>query len=354
MNVAAVEFGFLFGSVVVIEDIFRLPGVGSLVLVGIINRDYPVLLAGALTITLFVLVVNLVVDIGGRVSRSAARQGKQGMIAAVTDFDWHRWRLVIVGGVIIGAILIGALFASLIAPYSPFDLDVAAMLQGPSAAHWLGTDELGRDVLSRTIYAAQISMQVAFIAAGVGLVFGTLIGVVAAYFGGWVDLVLMRFMELLFSFPAILLAVVLMASLGTSIFNAMIAIGIVFIPGFSRLARAATEVVLREQYVEAARAVGHEPWAHPLPRDPAQHPRAAAGRGGGRLLLRDPAGIGAVVPRARRAAAGPVLGQHAEHRARLHVAGAVAQHRAGHGDLPDRARLQLCSATGCATSSIRI
>lgn len=178
------------------------------------------------------------------------------MIAAVVEFDWRRWRLVITGGVIIAVILIAALFAPLIAPYSPFDLDVATMLQGPSQAHWLGTDELGRDVLSRIIYAAQISMQVAFIAAGVGLVFGTLIGVSAAYFGGWVDLLLMRFMELLFSFPAILLAVVLMASLGTSIFNAMIAIGIVFIPGFSRLARAATEVVLREQYVEAARAVG--------------------------------------------------------------------------------------------------
>jgi peptide/nickel transport system permease protein len=178
------------------------------------------------------------------------------MIAALADFDWRRWRLVTTGGAIIGLILISALFAPLIAPYSPFDLDVAMMLQGPSAAHWLGTDELGRDVLSRIIHAAQISMLVAFTSAGVGLVFGTLVGVSAAYFGGWIDLVLMRFMELLFSFPAILLAIVLMASLGTSIFNAMIAIGIVFIPGFSRLARAAAEVVLREQYVEAARAVG--------------------------------------------------------------------------------------------------
>jgi peptide/nickel transport system permease protein len=172
------------------------------------------------------------------------------------DFDWRRWRLIITGSVIIGAILFAAVFAPLITPYSPYDLDVTMMLQGPNSAHWLGTDELGRDIFSRTIYAARISMQVAFIAAGVGLVFGTLIGVVAAYFGSWVDLVLMRVMELLFSFPAILLAVVLMASLGTSIFNAMIAIGIVFIPGFSRLARAATEVVLREQYVEAARAIG--------------------------------------------------------------------------------------------------
>lgn len=179
------------------------------------------------------------------------------MTAAVSSrFDWRRWRLVVTGGVIIGAILFCAIFAPWVAPYSPYDLDVNYMLQGPNAAHWLGTDEVGRDVLSRAIYSARISMQVALIAAGVGLIFGTLIGVTAAYFGGFVDLVLMRFMELLFSFPAILLAVVLMASLGTSITNAMIAIGIVFIPGFARLARAATEVVLREQYVESAHAVG--------------------------------------------------------------------------------------------------
>lgn len=179
------------------------------------------------------------------------------MTAAVSArFDWRRWRLVLAGGFIIGVILVSAIFAPWVAPYSPYELDVSAMLQGPSAAHWLGTDEVGRDVLSRVIYAARISMEVAFIAAGVGLLVGTLIGVLAAYFGGLLDLLLMRFMELLFSFPAILLAVVLMASLGTSILNAMIAIGIVFIPGFARLARAATEVVLREQYVESARAIG--------------------------------------------------------------------------------------------------
>lgn len=171
-------------------------------------------------------------------------------------FDFHRWRLVIFGSAIIGIILICAIFAPWVAPYSPYDLDYMAMLQGPTATHWLGTDEVGRDTLSRVIYGARLSMQVAFIAAGIGLICGTLIGVTAAYFGGIVDLVLMRLMELLFSFPAILLAVVLMASLGTSVLNAMIAIGIVFIPGFSRLARAATEVVLREQYVESARALG--------------------------------------------------------------------------------------------------
>jgi peptide/nickel transport system permease protein len=149
-----------------------------------------------------------------------------------------------------------AVFADSVAPYSPYDLDVATMLQGPSATHWLGTDEVGRDELSRAIFAARISVEVALVAVGVGLIGGTIIGIFAAYFGGWIDLALMRLMELLFSFPAILLAVILLASLGTSILNAMLAIGIIFIPGFSRLARAATNGVLRQQYIDAARTIG--------------------------------------------------------------------------------------------------
>jgi peptide/nickel transport system permease protein len=170
--------------------------------------------------------------------------------------NWRRWRLLAIGGALVGLVVFCAVFADVVAPYSAYDLDVASMLQGPSAAHWLGTDEVGRDVLSRAIHAARISVKVALVAVAIGLVGGTVIGIIAAYFGGWIDLALMRLMELLFSFPAILLAVILLASLGTSILNAMLAIGIIFIPGFSRLARAATNDVLRQQYVEAARAVG--------------------------------------------------------------------------------------------------
>jgi peptide/nickel transport system permease protein len=174
----------------------------------------------------------------------------------VTHFSWRRHGLLLLGSLLVVMVLGAALLAEIIAPYSPYDLDVASMLQGPSAAHWLGTDELGRDVLSRSIFAARISVQVAMVAVAVGLLGGLIIGISAAYFGGWLDLLLMRLMELLFSFPAILLAIVLMASLGTSTLNAMIAIGIIFIPGFARLARAATEGVLRQPYIEAARTVG--------------------------------------------------------------------------------------------------
>jgi peptide/nickel transport system permease protein len=177
-------------------------------------------------------------------------------LPAPSRFNLRRHALLTAGSILVGLVLLLALAAPLIAPYSPYDLDVSKMLNGPSAAHWLGTDEVGRDVLSRTIFAARISVEVALVAVGVGLVGGTLIGTIAAYFGGLLDLALMRLMELLFSFPAILLAVVLMASLGTSILNAMIAIGIIFIPGFARLARASTHTVLHQQYIDSARTVG--------------------------------------------------------------------------------------------------
>jgi peptide/nickel transport system permease protein len=182
-------------------------------------------------------------------------QGKNDM-SILSQFNWVRHGLLTIGVFIVGLVVVAALTAPIISPYSPYDLDVTMMLQSPSADHWLGTDELGRDVLSRTIFASQISIQVALVAVSVGVIGGTIIGVLAAYFGGLTDLVLMRLMELLFSFPAILLAIVLMASLGTSILNAMIAIGIIFIPGFARLARATTVEAMQQQYIEAARSVG--------------------------------------------------------------------------------------------------
>lgn len=169
---------------------------------------------------------------------------------------WRRYRLLIIGGLMVGLVFFAALFAPWITPYSPYDLNVSNMLLPPNPDHWLGTDEFGRDVLSRTIYAARISLQVGIVAVTVGLLGGTVIGIAAAYWGGAPDLMMMRAMELLFSFPAILLAIVLMAVLGTSILNAMVAIGIIFIPGFARLARVSTQKVLRQSYIDAARTIG--------------------------------------------------------------------------------------------------
>ena len=138
----------------------------------------------------------------------------------------------------------------------PYKLDVMQMLEGPNDNHIFGTDELGRDVFARTIHAARISITVGFISVFIGAVGGVIIGVISAFKGGFVDFLLMRFMEVVFCFPAILLAIILMANLGTNIINAMLAIGIIFIPGFARLTRATTYNVLKEQYIDSAICLG--------------------------------------------------------------------------------------------------
>lgn len=167
-------------------------------------------------------------------------------------------QLTLAGAGTVCAIAIAALLVPWIGA-SPYDLDVTVMLAPPSAEHWLGTDELGRDLLARTLHAARISLAVGVVAASIGFLFGTAIGILAAYAGGWVDAVLMRAMDVVFTFPAMLLAIVLMASLGTNVMNATLAIGIVFIPGFARLARISAVTVLRQEFVGAARAVGAGP-----------------------------------------------------------------------------------------------
>ena len=170
--------------------------------------------------------------------------------------NWRKYGLLIFSLPVVVLLFCASAFSSFLAPYDPYYLDVMHMLEGPSSGHLFGTDELGRDVLSRTIYASQISIVVGLIAVAIGMTGGTVIGITAAYFGGLIDNLLMRLMDILFSFPAILLAVILMASLGTSILNAMLAIGIIFIPGFARLTRAVTQTVQRQQYLEAAICIG--------------------------------------------------------------------------------------------------
>ena len=170
--------------------------------------------------------------------------------------NWRKYGLLIFSLPVVVLLFCASAFSSFLAPYDPYYLDVMDMLEGPSSGHLFGTDELGRDVLSRTIYASQISIVVGLIAVAIGMTGGTVIGVTAAYFGGLIDNLLMRLMDILFSFPAILLAVILMANIGTSILNAMLAIGIIFIPGFARLTRAVTQTVQRQQYLEAAICIG--------------------------------------------------------------------------------------------------
>jgi peptide/nickel transport system permease protein len=146
--------------------------------------------------------------------------------------------------------------ATLVAPFDPLAMQPAVRFQGPSLAHLFGTDEYGRDVLSRLIFGARISLEVGTISVGISLVIGAILGLVAGYYGRLIDMLLSRLMDILFAFPAILLAIALMAVLGSDIRNVMLAIGIVNVPIFMRVARASTLTVRNTPYVEAARGCG--------------------------------------------------------------------------------------------------
>lgn len=167
-----------------------------------------------------------------------------------------RGRLARAGAVAVVAYAAVALLAPLIAPYDPYSMQVDHVLAPPGLHHWFGTDSLGRDVLSRVLYGARISLGVSVLSVTIALVAGTAIGLCAGYFGRWVDGTLSRLVDLMFSFPDILLALVVIAILGGSLVNLTLAIGIVYTPIFARIARGAVLVVQRADYVEAARATG--------------------------------------------------------------------------------------------------
>jgi len=152
--------------------------------------------------------------------------------------------------------VVGAVFAPLLTPYDAITLDPPARLQGPSAEHWLGTDQLGRDTLTRILYGGRVSLAVAGASVVVALLIGGALGVLSGYFGGWLDTVIMRITDVLLSFPAVLLAIALIAFLGAGFTNLVLAIGIVYVGPFARVARAAVLTVREELYVEAARALG--------------------------------------------------------------------------------------------------
>ena len=168
------------------------------------------------------------------------------------------------------AVLVGvALAAPWLAPDSPTEQHLSNTLAAPSSAHWLGTDDLGRDVFSRLLYGTRVAIYASFLAVGLAVLLGLPLGILAGYAGGWLDEVLSRMIDTLLSFPAIVLAIAVTGALGIGLTNGMIAVGIVFAPQLARLARARTLVVRQELYVDAARCFGastlHILWRHILP-----------------------------------------------------------------------------------------
>jgi peptide/nickel transport system permease protein len=169
-------------------------------------------------------------------------------------------RLAAAGLIILVLLLLVAVFADQLARYPINATDVTRRFAPPSADHWFGTDDLGRDVYSRVVMGSRVSLQVGAVAVGISLVVGTLIGLVAGYRGGWLDAAAMRTMDVLFSFPVVLLAIALVAVLGPSLRNTMIAVGIVFTPIFARVVRGSVLSVREELYVRAVRSLGASDW----------------------------------------------------------------------------------------------
>lgn len=158
--------------------------------------------------------------------------------------------------VVIALYVLMAILAPWIAPYDPLAQSYFKISAYPSAENWLGTDQFGRDVLSRLIYGARNSLLLGLIAPVLAAVIGTALGVAAGYFGGWIDRIVTRLVDLLLSFPELLLAIIIAAALGGGFWNVVIVLTIAFVPGFARVSRAATLSVREEPYIEAARSIG--------------------------------------------------------------------------------------------------
>ena len=162
----------------------------------------------------------------------------------------------VVGLVIVLLVVLLSLFPHVIAPYDPIATDVTVSNQAPSAEHWFGTDQFGRDLLARVVHGSRVSLSIGFIAVAFGLVVGGILGAIAGFFGGAVDNVIMRLCDVFLAVPMMLMAIVIVAALGASMVNLVIALAISCVPTFARIVRSAVLSVRDMEYVEAARAIG--------------------------------------------------------------------------------------------------
>ncbi len=165
-----------------------------------------------------------------------------------------------VGGLIVLILIIIAIIAPILTPYSPTEMNVIDRNSPPSRDYIFGTDRFGRDQFTRIVYGARVSLQVGMISVGIGVLSGLLLGLLAGYYRGILDSIIMRFMDLLLSFPAILLALVVITVLGPDLTNTMIAIGITYIPVFTRIARGSVLSVREDEFILAGRAIGLNDW----------------------------------------------------------------------------------------------
>lgn len=171
-----------------------------------------------------------------------------------------RRKTAVIALIFILFMVIVAILGPMMAPYDCSAPDYSAMLQGPSAAHWWGTDEYGRDLFSRMLVGTRLSLSVALVSVIIGTVIGTVLGLMAGYYGGIIESIVMRGSDILFAFPDILLAIAVVAILGPGIINVIIAVAVFTVPSVARLARSATLTVKESLYIEVARSLGCKDW----------------------------------------------------------------------------------------------
>ena len=172
---------------------------------------------------------------------------------------WKRFkrnRLAAAGGIVVLMLFIIALFANVLSPYDPSDIDRKHILEPPSQSHPLGTDDLGRDVLSRMIFGSRISLSVGFVAVGIATIIGMIVGAISGYYGRWADSIIMRFIDIMLSIPTFFLILAVIAFIGPGIWNIMIVIGLTSWMGVARLVRAEFLSLKEREFVLAARALG--------------------------------------------------------------------------------------------------
>ncbi|MEV0698661.1 ABC transporter permease [Saccharopolyspora sp. NPDC050389] len=165
-------------------------------------------------------------------------------------------RLAVFGVVVLGLFALVAVLAPVLAPFDPYAQDLGGRFQPPSGTHLLGQDELGRDILSRLLFGARVTLSAGLLSVALATVAGTAIGLLAGYRGGWFDAVLMRLMDILLAFPSVLLAIMIVSTLGPGLGNAMLAVGIVSVPQIARVVRSAVIGLRDSDYVQAARSMG--------------------------------------------------------------------------------------------------
>ena len=174
--------------------------------------------------------------------------------------SWLRYRNLAIGGCIVLVLLLTGLLAPLLAPHNPYEQNLSITFQPPGASHLFGTDEYGRDMLSRVVYGARLSLLEITASVGMSLVIGVPLGLFAGYVGGFTDQAVLWVIDILYAFPGIVLAILIVAILGPGLFDTLVAISVFNIPVYTRLARNLTLSLKQMEYVEAARALGAGPW----------------------------------------------------------------------------------------------